>query len=44
MVFELGAGQFGKDVGFDVVGSRDVFDTDLFESGLNNRTDQMLIL
>jgi len=43
-VFELGAGQFRKDVGLDVVGSWDVFDTDLFEGGLNDCTDQMVIL
>ena len=42
--FELGAGQFGKDVGPDVVGSWDVFDADLFEGRLNDCTDQMVIL
>jgi len=44
VVFELGAGQFGEDVGPDVVGSWNVFDADLFEGGLNDCTDQMVIL
>jgi len=43
-VFELGAGQFGKDIGPNVVCSWDVFDADLFEGGLNGCTDQMVIL
>jgi len=43
-VFELGAGQLGKDVGPDVVNSWDVFDADLFEGGLNDCADQMVIL
>jgi len=42
--FELGTGQFGKDVGPDVVGSWDVFDADLFEGGSDDCTDQMVIL
>ena len=42
--FELGAGQFGEDVDPDVVGTWDVFDVDLFEGGLNDCTDQMVIL
>jgi len=33
-----------KDIGPNVVGSWDVFDTDLFEGGLNDCTDQMVIL
>jgi len=44
VAFELGTGQFGKDVSLDVVGSWDVFDADLFEGGLNDCTDQMVIL
>jgi len=43
-VFKLGAGQFVEDVSPDVVGSWDVFDADLFEGGLNDCTDQMVIL
>jgi len=42
--FYLGAGQFGEDVGSDVVGPWDVFDADFFEGGLNDCTDQMVIL
>jgi len=44
VAFELGASQFGKDVGPDVVGSWDVFDANLFKGGLNDYTDQMVIL
>jgi len=43
-VFQLGASQFGEDIGSNVVGPWDVFDADLFEGGLNDCTDQMVIL
>jgi len=43
-VFQLGAGQFGENIDPDVVGPWDVFDADLFEGGLNDCTDQMVIL
>jgi len=43
-VFELGASQFGKDIGPDVVRSWDVFDVDMFKGGLNDYIDQMVIL
>jgi len=43
-IFELGAGQFGKDIGPDVIGSWDVFDVDLFEGGLNDCTDRVVVL
>jgi len=43
-ILELGASQFGKDIGPNVVGSWDMFDADLFEGGLNDCTDQNVIL
>jgi len=43
-IFLHGDGQFGENIGPDVVSPWDVFDADLFEGGLNDCSDQMVML